>query len=81
MSRLVHLEDLERFRSTVTLTEMSAALRRVAWIVRRVVGVPDYETYVAHVRACHPGTTPVSRREFEESRLHDKYSRPGQRCC
>jgi uncharacterized short protein YbdD (DUF466 family) len=60
---------------------MTAVLRRAASVVRRVVGVPDYERYVAHVRQCHPGTEPMSQRQFEESRLHDKYSRPGQRCC
>jgi len=65
----------------VTGADIGLALRRLAWIVQRVVGVPDYDRYVAHVRDCHPGTTPVSRREFDESRLHDKYTRPGQRCC
>lgn len=56
-------------------------LRRVAWTVRRVVGVPDYEHYLAHVREHHPGTTPMTRAEFERARMEDKYSRPGQRCC
>ena len=65
----------------MTVAQMSAALRRVAAVVRRVVGVPDYERYVAHVRECHPGMEPMTHRQFEESRLHDKYSRPGQRCC
>lgn len=65
----------------MTLSQVSDALRRAAAVVRRVVGVPDYERYVAHVRECHPGTEPVSRQQFEESRLYDKYSRPGQRCC
>ena len=65
----------------MTVAQVSAALRRAAAVVRRVVGVPDYERYVAHVRECHPGTEPMSQRQFEESRLYDKYSRPGQRCC
>lgn len=65
----------------MTRGEVVAALRRVAAVVRRVVGVPDYDGYVAHVRECHPGTTPMTRAEFERSRLEDKYSRPGQRCC
>ena len=65
----------------MTVADVSAALRRAAAVVRRVVGVPDYERYVAHVHECHPGTEPMSRRQFEESRLYDKYSRPGQRCC
>jgi uncharacterized short protein YbdD (DUF466 family) len=65
----------------VTAAQVSEVLRRAAAVVRRVVGVPDYERYVTHVRDCHPGTTPMTREEFERARLEDKYSRPGQRCC
>ncbi len=65
----------------MTFAEARAALRRAAAVVRRIVGVPDYETYLAHVRECHAGTAPMTREEFEHARLEDKYSRPGQRCC
>ena len=65
----------------MTVRDLPAALKRVGDIVRRLVGVPDYDRYVAHVRECHPGQPPMSRDEFERSRLEDKYSRPGQRCC
>jgi len=65
----------------VTVAQVGEALRRAATIVRRIVGVPDYERYVAHVHERHPGTMPLSRKEFERARLEDKYSRPGQRCC
>ena len=57
------------------------ALKRTAHVVRRIIGVPDYERYVAHVNECHAGTVPMSREEFERSRLEDKYNRPGNRCC
>jgi uncharacterized short protein YbdD (DUF466 family) len=60
---------------------VTALLRAVARTIRRIVGVPDYETYVEHVRTCHPGQAPMSRDEFERLRLEDRYSRPGQRCC
>lgn len=66
---------------SVTLANVGATIQRVAAVVRRIVGVPDYEVYVAHVRECHAGVVPMSREEFEKSRLEDKYSRPGQRCC
>jgi uncharacterized short protein YbdD (DUF466 family) len=65
----------------MTLADVRTALARAASVVRRVVGVPDYERYVAHVREQHAGMTPMSREEFEKSRLEDRYSRPGQRCC
>ena len=65
----------------MTVAQWRDAFRRAAAIVRRVVGVPDYERYVAHVRERHVGVIPMSREEFEKARLEDKYSRPGQRCC
>jgi uncharacterized short protein YbdD (DUF466 family) len=65
----------------VTAATVKETLQRAAAILRRVIGVPDYERYVAHVRECHPDREPMSRRQFEESRMYDKYSRPGQRCC
>ena len=65
----------------MAVPQVGEALRRAASIVRRVIGVPDYERYVEHVRTCHPETQPMSRLDFERSRLEDKYSKPGQRCC
>ncbi len=58
-----------------------AVLRRVAAALRAVLGAPDYERYVAHVRRCHPGVAPLTREEFVSQRLEARYSRPGARCC
>jgi uncharacterized short protein YbdD (DUF466 family) len=65
----------------VTVAGIRDAIRQAAHIVRRVVGVPDYDTYLAHLRECHPAAVPLTRQEFERARLEDRYSRPGQRCC
>ena len=65
----------------MTLREVGNTLRRAAAVVRRVVGVPDYDRYVAHVAERHPDVVPMTREDFERVRLEDKYSRPGQRCC
>ena len=56
-------------------------LARAAAVVRRIIGVPDYAAYVAHVRACHPGHEPLPEREFLEERLTARYEKPGSRCC
>lgn len=55
--------------------------RRVAAVIRRIIGVPDYEAYVAHVRSHHPGQEPISERDFHREQLTARYSRPGSRCC
>ena len=60
---------------------MSDWLARLAAIVRRIIGAPDYAAYVAHVRACHPEREPMGEREFVAERLNSRYEKPGSRCC
>jgi uncharacterized short protein YbdD (DUF466 family) len=55
--------------------------RRVAAVIRRIIGVPDYAAYVAHMRADHPDQEPLAEAEFQRERLAARYSQPGNRCC
>ena len=57
------------------------ALARALAVLRRIIGVPDYDVYVAHMRAHHPACDILSRDDFLRERMADKYSRPGSRCC
>jgi uncharacterized short protein YbdD (DUF466 family) len=56
-------------------------LARAARVVRRVIGAPDYERYLAHVREAHAGATPLTREQFARDALARRYVRPGSRCC
>jgi uncharacterized short protein YbdD (DUF466 family) len=56
-------------------------LRAAARVVRAMMGAPDYERYLAHVRARHPDLEPLSHEAFVRERLEARYSRPGSRCC
>jgi uncharacterized short protein YbdD (DUF466 family) len=56
-------------------------LTRIAQAVRRIIGVPDYERYLAHVRNCHPTDAPLSREAFARDALARRYNQPGNRCC
>ena len=58
----------------------ATALRRVLRALHLVVGGGDYDAYLAHVRAHHPGTAPLSRAEYERER-DERRTRPGARCC
>jgi uncharacterized short protein YbdD (DUF466 family) len=58
-----------------------ARLERAACVVRRVIGVPDYDRYVSHMHTHHPEARPMGRDEFIRERQADRYSRPGTRCC
>ncbi|HEX7019185.1 MAG TPA: YbdD/YjiX family protein [Gemmatimonadaceae bacterium] len=63
------------------IRDTAALLERVGAVLRRVIGAPDYDRYVAHVRTRHPWATPMTRDEFTRQRLADRYERPGARCC
>lgn len=61
------------------------ALRR-AWTLaartaRLAIGLPDYDAYVAHVRARHPDRMPMDRDAFFRERMQARYGRGRSRCC
>ena len=67
--------------ATATTESLAARLRAAARVLRTIVGAPDYEAYLAHMRATHPACTPLGPDEFARQRLESRYSRPGSRCC
>lgn len=60
---------------------LSDQVRRVARVIRTIIGAPDYDRYVAHVQKCHPGQRVMSRDEFAKARMESRYNQPGNRCC
>jgi len=56
-------------------------LRTVRQGWNQVVGIPDYERYLAHHAAHHPGEPVLSRRQFVERAIDHRYCRSGPRCC
>lgn len=48
---------------------------------RLIVGVPDYDLYIAHMRRTHPDTAPMTREAFFTNRLEARYGRGASRCC
>jgi uncharacterized short protein YbdD (DUF466 family) len=52
---------------------------RGAW--RQIVGIPDYERYLAHMAEHHPGEPVLERREFFACAIDRKYGGSGPRCC
>ena len=61
--------------------ERAGILARAIAIVRGIIGAPDYARYLAHVRAKHPDTTPLSREQFARERERARYEGAGSRCC
>ena len=56
-------------------------LERIAKVVRRIMGVPDYDVYVMHQRRCHPDAAVLSPEAFAQDMLKRRYEKPGSRCC
>lgn len=56
-------------------------LAAVARILRRVLGAPDYDAYLAHATRRAPGLVPMSPEAFARDALARRYDRPGSRCC
>ncbi len=50
------------------------ALRRATQTARLMVGVPDYETYVRHRQANHPGQPIMTYEEFFRERQNARYA-------
>lgn len=55
--------------------------RLLAQTGRLIVGVPDYDLYLAHMRRTHPDTATMSREAFFANRLEARYGRGASRCC
>ena len=56
-------------------------VRGIRQIFRQMFGIPDYERYLAHGAARHPGAPVLSRREFYAQAIERKYGKNGPRCC
>ncbi|MFL5350819.1 MAG: YbdD/YjiX family protein [Hyalangium sp.] len=55
--------------------------RKAVQTARLIIGVPDYDTYVEHMRAHHPERPVMSYPEFFNERMQARYRGGGGRCC
>jgi uncharacterized short protein YbdD (DUF466 family) len=59
-------------------------MKRIAETARLMVGLPDYDRYLAHRRAVHPGEAAMSRDEFHRERTERRFGGGAgriSRCC
>ncbi len=68
-------------RSMRFAERLRSAWRLLAQTGRLIVGVPDYDLYLAHMRRTHPDTPPMTREAFFANRLEARYGRGASRCC
>jgi uncharacterized short protein YbdD (DUF466 family) len=69
----------------LTPPEPGTRIRRLVRIAGRtfgqVIGLPDYEAYLAHRRANHPDEPLMSREAFYRNRQEARFSNGQGRCC
>ena len=57
------------------------AAARAAETARLMVGLPDYDRYLAHRRAEHPDEPAMTRAEFHRERTARRFGEGVSRCC
>ncbi|WP_322030892.1 YbdD/YjiX family protein [Paraburkholderia sp. J76] len=60
---------------------VQTAGRYLGQAMRLMVGLPDYEGYVAHMRATHPDRVAMTYEEFFRERQNARYGAGAGKCC
>ena len=65
------------------INKITQTLRHISQSMRLMVGVPEYSTYVEHMRNAHPDQPIMSHVEFFRERQEARYGGNGKisRCC
>ena len=64
------------------LEALGKAGKYLGQAARLMVGMPDYDNYVQHMRLNHPEQTPMTYEEFYKNRVDARYGGNGNaRCC
>jgi len=63
--------------------KISQTLRQLSQSMRLMVGMPEYSTYVEHMKTAHPDQPVMSYEEFFRERQEARYGSKGRlnRCC
>jgi uncharacterized short protein YbdD (DUF466 family) len=60
---------------------LAALWRKLVQAARLAIGVPDYDTYVTHMRAHHPQARVMDYPEFFAERQQRRYGNGRTGCC
>jgi len=63
--------------------QITQTIHRISQSMRLMVGVPEYSTYVEHMKNAHPDRSIMSHAEFFRERQEARYGSKGRvnRCC
>jgi uncharacterized short protein YbdD (DUF466 family) len=60
---------------------LAQAGRYLGQSMRLMVGLPDYDAYLAHMERTHPDQVPMSYEEFFRERQQARYGDGKRGCC
>lgn len=64
------------------LNKISCACKYLGQAANMMIGVPDYDTYVQHMKLTHPDQPAMSYGEFFRERQNTRYGGSGGfKCC
>jgi uncharacterized short protein YbdD (DUF466 family) len=64
------------------IENITKACKYLGQAARLMVGVPDYDAYVQHMKTTHPEQTPMTYEEFYNNRVEARYGgKGGAKCC
>jgi uncharacterized short protein YbdD (DUF466 family) len=63
------------------MASIAGGARALRQSLRLMVGVPEYDTYVAHMRNKHPDQPVMPYQEFFRERQEARYGSKVSRCC
>jgi len=64
--------------------QLGEATKYLGQAARMLVGIPDYDTYVNHMKTNHPDQPVMTYKEFFRERQQARYGgdgKGGMRCC
>ena len=61
--------------------DLRSRVRYLCSACRQVFGMPDYDRYLAHAAARHPGAPVLTRGDFFVQAIERKYGTGSARCC
>jgi uncharacterized short protein YbdD (DUF466 family) len=68
-------------RGTADQRRSAVVLARLASVLRRISGMPDYPSYAEHQARYHRGMPMLTEREFYDEYLKARYGDGPTRCC
>ena len=63
------------------LEQLGTMGRYLGQSLRLMGGLPDYQTYVAHMESTHPDREPMTYEEFFRERQEARYGGGQGKCC